>query len=404
MVKKRKIISIILTITTLSFILGGCTNSKEEVIEDENAIVIWVNSLDNQKEELTKLTQKWSLENNINVKVIENISGSGKDLAETADGLKPDIFWGINAEDTEMLYKTNTVSEVPKDLINKDNYISEDLIRGTSINNVQYGIPVVQENVLLFYNPDLVEKVPDTMEEVIDIAKDKGISYEFSNYYYSFGFIASQGGYIFKDNNGVYDANDLGVNNEGAVKGYNLINKLFIENKLFLGGVTDMIASNDFASGKVGFYIGEPGRIRTFNNSKANFKTAVIPTLKGETVTPLKYIKMAVVTKKSEKQDESWRLLKYLTESSDDIYMEMGPSAPIFKSSLESSVYKENENVQNLYKQSLQTMLLPNNIENGALDYAMPPSFEGLALEKINAEECGKSMEINLQSAIKELF
>lgn len=397
----KKVLTIFLSLIILVSTFVGCGNSTKE---DENTIVVWVSSLENEREKLNEYAQEWAKDNNVNVILKINDGSDGKSLADTNEFLRPDIFWGIDAEDTELLAKSDTIVKVPDNLISSDSYVSDDLIRGTSNGGIQYGIPVTQEFVILYYNKDLVNTVPKTMEELVEVAKDKGMAFELSNYYYSYGFVASQGGYIFKDNNGKYDVKDIGINNEGAKEGYTLLNKLFVDNNLFVGGMSDMAAAGNFSAGKVAFYIGEPGRVRTFTNDKVNFGTAVIPTLNGKTVTPLKYIKMAVVSKVSKKQEQSWSLIKYLSERCDDVYMEMGPAAPIYKKSLESSIYNENENLKNLYSQSLQTTLLPNNIENGAFDYSLPLGFTGLATGELSGEECGDKIEVELNKVLKDLF
>ena len=39
------------------------------------------------------------------------------------------------------------------------------------------------------------------------------------NFYFAHGVIGGMGGYVFKDNDGALDRDDIGLNNEGAVAG-----------------------------------------------------------------------------------------------------------------------------------------------------------------------------------------
>ncbi len=70
-----------------------------------------------------------------------------------------------------------------------------------------------------------MDKAPETMDELYQFSKEftKGDQYGFlalwDNFYFAHGVIAGMGGYVFKNNNGALDRNDIGLNNEGAVKG-----------------------------------------------------------------------------------------------------------------------------------------------------------------------------------------
>lgn len=399
--KKRRLIGVFLVaiFSFSQFISCGST----EVEADSNTIVVWANMKSSEIQELQVLADNWGTENNLKVKIVLS-EGDGKTFLDTPEKGRPDILFGGLAEDTQLLSKGNAVEKVPEDLIQADEYVSKDLIQGTTFEGVQYGVPVTQETVALYYNKDIVDKVPESMEKLTEVAKDKGFSFAMSNYYFSYGFIASQGGYLFKNNNGVFDYKDLGVNNEGAIKGYKFLQDLVVKDKLFLGGATDIMASGQFTSGKTAFYIGEAGRVRTFKEAGINFGVGSIPTVDGKNVTPLKFIKMACVSSNSEKKEASWSLIKYLSKGTDEIFMKSGPYPPIYKTSLESGTFKNDENVKALYEQSLTSMLLPNVLEAKAFDMVINSFLTELFLGNITPEQCGEYTEKALTEDIKELF
>lgn len=388
----------ILIIMMLTFF--GC--SKEEEI-NENAILIWANLYDNEVEKVQEIINKWSEENDVEV-VMYNTTKTGTNFIETLDSQKPDIFLGASSEDMGRLIKAKTLEEVPLDLFPNDIYVSEDLVQATSIDGIQYGIPITQESVVLYYNKDLVSEVPETMEEVIEIGKEKGFAFEVTNYYFSYGFVASQGGYTYKYDGKNFDYNDLGVNNEGAIKGYKFLQDMVDGGKLFLPGASDYMTSGYFEDGKTAFYIGETGRIRTFNNANKNFGIATIPTVNGKEVTPYKYVKMATVSSASDKKDLSWKLLQAITAESDEIFMKTGPYAPTFKSSLESETFINDEKLQVLYDQCNTSMLLPNNVENEAINMVLGNNLSNLVMGEITPKECGEAIEKEIRETIKEIL
>ena len=92
------------------------------------------------------------------------------------------------------------------------------------MDNKHYGVPLAMETYALFYNKDLLPTAPDSFEKLIEATKSLtnkgaqkfGILFEPANFYFSYAFLSADGGYVFK--NGT-DVNDMGLNNDGAVKG-----------------------------------------------------------------------------------------------------------------------------------------------------------------------------------------
>ena len=62
---------------------------------------------------------------------------------------------------------------------------------------------------------------------------------------------------VFKKENGVYDPNDVGVNNAGAVKGAKMIKQL-IDQKVMPVGVDYNVMDTAFNKGELGMMINGP--------------------------------------------------------------------------------------------------------------------------------------------------
>ncbi|XID92149.1 extracellular solute-binding protein [Paenibacillaceae bacterium WGS1546] len=152
-----------------------------------------------------------------------------------------------------------------------------------------YGYPIKVMTYAMFYNKALIPEPPKTMEEVIAFAEtfndpdNNRYAYMFDApyFYFSYPFIGSTGGYIF-GNNGT-DPNDIGLNNEGAVKGLQVFAEL--RDKvlpLSAGDIASDIKSTLFSEGKVAMNVTGSYFIDEFRRSGVDFGLAPIPSIAGE--------------------------------------------------------------------------------------------------------------------------
>ncbi|OIJ10500.1 maltose ABC transporter substrate-binding protein [Anaerobacillus alkalilacustris] len=158
-------------------------------------------------------------------------------------------------------------------------------IQATSFDNVLYGYPARIETYALYYNKDLVETAPITMDELIEVAKelnneiDRGFLMEPGNFYFTYGFFGGYGGYVFGDNN--TDVNEIGLNNEGSVKAVELIKKLRDEVAPGVAAedITYDVRTSLFETGDMAFDINGPWAIQGYRSAGINFGIAPLPVL-----------------------------------------------------------------------------------------------------------------------------
>jgi arabinogalactan oligomer/maltooligosaccharide transport system substrate-binding protein len=170
-------------------------------------------------------------------------------------------------------------------------------ITATTFNDVLYGYPKSVETYALFYNKDLMPNPPKTWDEVIAFSKEfnkpeenkYGIMWEIGNFYFGYGFFASTGGYVFGDNNS--NPEDIGLNNEGAVKGMTFFQSLKEILPVNTGDVTYDVKAQLFSEGKLAMNIDGPWAIGTFRD-KVNFGVAQLPAFPtGEAMTSFSGVK-----------------------------------------------------------------------------------------------------------------
>lgn len=384
---------------------SGCSQAKEK----SKKINLWLNTNEMEGKEIEKLAQKWSEENGVEVNVLIDRINSGGSVEQylnvTNNGTEaknpnsPDIEFGLSHEFIDKLMKLNLAEEVPKDIIDFNSYISKDILEAVTINNKIYAFPISQECPALFYNKNLVNKVPDTMENLILEAKTKGFKYDINNVYLSYQFIEANGGYVFKNNKGTFDKNDIGLNNEGAIQGYKFLQDLVQVNKLMEPEINDDIAETAFYNGETAYYIGEEKKLEKLKstNKNLNFGVAPIPKLNGNTPKAFKGIKMALVNPKSEKKEESYKLLKYLIENSKEKLITYGNRLPVFKDALESESFKSDKYLQGFYLQANESEIMPNILEAEIMWGTLQTNFNLLLTGQITPKECGDfvAKEIN---------
>lgn len=174
----------------------------------------------------------------------------------------------------------------------------------TAADGTVYGFPLSIETYVLFYNKDLLPNGVKTFEDLRTWDKQKKFTdrdknnfafvWEIANFYYGHAFLATNGGYLF-GNNGT-DKNDLGVNNEGAIKG--------IKNMITL---KDMSVNNPadvnydsmmglFREGKIAAMLNGPWAIAGLKKAGVNFGIQEIPTLNGEKLNPFSGVRLLAVS------------------------------------------------------------------------------------------------------------
>jgi len=172
-----------------------------------------------------------------------------------------------------------------------------------------WGYPVRLEAVGLVYNKDLVPEPPKTFEEIFELDAKLGeqgkdaIRWDINNTYFTFPLLAANGGYAFaKDAEGRYDVADTGVNNEGSVKGAEMLVKLIDEGVIPRGAAySDMEAGVN--KGEIAMMINGPWSWENLQGAGINFGVAPIPTIDGNPAKPYVGVVGAMINRASPNKD-----------------------------------------------------------------------------------------------------
>lgn len=364
MSKRTRILAAVMATMTITTALMGCgsSSSSSSTSKDKQTLTIWSHLSTAEVDEVRKLAETWGNENNCTVTVQED-KGKVQDAITALSSSKgPDAYFGLPNDNLGTYQKAGVLAEVPSGTIDASKMTAQNVVDAVTIGGKQYAVPLAQECIGLFYNKKLVTEAPKTMEEAITTGKDKGFVFDATNFYLDYAFISAGGGYVFKDNNGTLDANDIGLGNEGATKGYKML-KSFVDNKLFAPDVTDDIAKGQFTAGSKAFYISGPWAIADCEKAGMDIGIAPLPTIDGKTAKPFLGVQAAIVNAKSDKQDLAWKLTNYLAEKSPDMLLEKGNRLPVLKSALESSAFKANKYMSSFADAAKVAVPMPNIVE-----------------------------------------
>lgn len=146
-----------------------------------------------------------------------------------------------------------------------------------------WGYPIAIETTGLIYNKALVPTPPATWDELIAIDKKlkaegkSAVLWDYNKSFFSWPMIAGAGGVIFgKDVQGDFDPKKVDVNNDGALAGARMIERLIKDGHMPKGARYSEMETG-FARGQVAMMISGPWAWDNARKAKIDFGVAPIP-------------------------------------------------------------------------------------------------------------------------------
>lgn len=386
MKKHSKVLASALTLMLVATAFVGCakkTDSTTAVKKESKKIVVWSHLTDDEVAAIKPIAQEWATKTGNTVEVLAD-KGDFSAFAQAAVSSKAaDIMFGLAHDNLGGFYKAGVLAEVPANTIDTSKY-NENAINAVSFDKKMYGIPLSIETLALFYNTDKVTTPPTTLDDLIAQGKKVGFHYEAKNLYHSYAFVSGFGGYIFKDNGGALDPNTIGLDNEGAVKGYETL-ATFGKELGMKSSVDSGAAGGEFKAGKIGMYISGPWDVEGFQKAGVHFKVAPLPSIDGKPATPFLGVQAAFVNAKSKNQAEAWDLMKYLVANTEQALFDKGHRIPAVKdSALKDQLAKGD--LAGFIEQAKTAYPMPNISQMGAI-WAANGDFALLVDGKLSAKD-----------------
>ena len=146
-----------------------------------------------------------------------------------------------------------------------------------------FGLPMYVEGPALIINTDLVPNPPATYEEMIALAQELttadtfGFMFDAANFYFAYVFLHTFGGYVFgRDATGLVPT-DVGLANEGAVRGAQALKDLRFTYDLLPSGVDYNVANGLFVDGSLAMIYNGPWAISQYREAGVNVAVMPVP-------------------------------------------------------------------------------------------------------------------------------
>jgi maltose-binding protein MalE len=335
--------------------------------------------------------------NKVEVQVVPDAEYKNKLSLAAPVGEGPDIGGPIAHDWIGEFAAQDIALEINNDRVSDMAGFNEAGVQGFSYEGKLYGLPVFVESVALFWNKDIAgDTPPATFEELIEKSKEytKDDQYGFVmpilEQYHTYGFLTGYGGYIFKyDPAKGYDINDVGINNEGAVKGVELI-KQIVDAKIMPESVMDRtnmhsISTETFSTGKAAYTINGPWTIEDLKKNNINFGVAPIPALPdGEAPKPFMGIQGFFVSAYSKSPEQALAVVDCMTNEESTVTLAQGYNKVPARAASFEAAFKDNTDFAGFAEQAENAVPMPNIPEmsqvwkpwGDALDVAVPGTAE----------------------------
>ena len=288
----------------------------------------------------------------------------------------------------------------------------------TAADGKVYGAPAVIESLVMYYNKDLLKEAPKTFAELEELAKDSKYAFagedgkttaflaDWTNFYYAYGLLAGNGGYVFGQNG--KDAKDIGLANDGSIAGINYAKSWY---EKWPKGMQDGTAAGNliqtqFQEGKTAAIIDGPWKAQAFKDAKVNYGVATIPTLpNGKEYTPFGGGKAWIIPSSTKNLEAAQKFVDFLvsTEQQKAFY----DATNEIPANTEARSYAEGKNDElttAVIKQFKNAQPMPNISQMSAVwDPAKTMLFDAVSGKK-DAKTAANDAVTLIKETIKQKF
>ncbi|OQP03552.1 extracellular solute-binding protein [Geobacillus sp. 44B] len=378
----RKVVSLFMAMILMIGVLAACGPKRDvgqvkennkgnttENVEKPEKLVVWVNDEEKQKQALNDIFKKYTEKTGIKVEMVAvSMLDQVKKIAlDGPAGKGPDIFYQPHDRIGDIVLQGLAD---PVDLGDAKSEYSKTAVDAVTYDGQTYGVPFVVETYGLFYNKNLVPEAPKTMEELMKIAKEKtnpakdqyGFLMEAANFYFVYPFFAGYGGYVFRNEDGKMDTSDIGLANDGAVKGAELVQSWF-KNGYIPKEINQDVMNGLFTKGNVATVISGPWNIATYRDALGDkLATAPLPVLEnGEHPKSFVGVKAWMLSAYSKNKEWATDLMKFITNEENSLhYYEVAGEMPANEKALTNEKIKNDPLISGFAEQIQYGEPMPN--------------------------------------------
>ena len=367
-------------------------------------LLVWING-DKGYRGLAEVGKKFEKDLGIPVKVEAPEGATDKFQAAAQTGKGPDI----------MLWAHDRIGEWADAGLLKPLTISDDFKAGfipmswdaVTHNKQIWGYPLALEAVSLIYNKKYVTgNPPAQLSEIAAFAKDLkakspnvvAILWDYDTPYFTWPFLASGGGYPFKEVAGSYDTKDIGVANEGAVKGLKEVVGL-ITAGIMPKGASYSVMEQKMNSGELALMISGPWAWANLRKNGIDFGLAPVPGVGGNPGKPFVGVLTALINRSTPNADLAAQFIEKYVCTADGlktIDADVPIGIPALKS-LYDEMAAKNPLIKVTYDNAQNGVVMPNIPQMGKFWSSMASAFQiatnGQASPEAALADAKKNME-----------
>ena len=402
------------TVGFASLLLVACGGKKEDSSSAKNELTVYVdNGYKSYMEETAKAFEKES-GTKVNIKTGDALGGLDKLSLDNQSGKAPDVMMAPY-DRVGGLGNDGQLAEVTLNKDSKTDKTTESLV--TNGGKV-YGAPAVIETLVLYYNKDLLQEAPKTFGELEELAKDSKYDFagedgkntaflaDWTNFYYAYGLLSGNGGYVFGKNG--TDPKDIGLNNQGAIDGIEYAKTWYAKWPKGLQdtkGAANFIQTQ-FQEGKTAAIIDGPWKASSLKEAKVNYGVATIPTLpNGKAYSAFGGGKAWVIPAGANNPEAAQKFVDFLTSTDQQkAFYDKTNEVPANTEAREYAVGKNDELTAAVVKQFENAQPMPNISEMSTVwDPAATMLFDAVSGKK-SAKDAADAAVTLIKETIEQKF
>ena len=402
------------TVGFASLLLVACGGKKEDSSSAKNELTVYVdNGYKSYMEEAAKAFEKES-GTKVNIKTGDALGGLDKLSLDNQSGKAPDVMMAPY-DRVGGLGNDGQLAEVTLNKDSKTDKTTESLV--TNGGKV-YGAPAVIETLVLYYNKDLLQEAPKTFGELEELAKDSKYDFagedgkntaflaDWTNFYYAYGLLSGNGGYVFGKNG--TDPKDIGLNNQGAIDGIEYAKTWYAKWPKGLQdtkGAANFIQTQ-FQEGKTAAIIDGPWKASSLKEAKVNYGVATIPTLpNGKAYSAFGGGKAWVIPAGANNPEAAQKFVDFLTSTDQQkAFYDKTNEVPANTEAREYAVGKKDELTTAVVKQFENAQPMPNISEMSTVwDPAATMLFDAVSGKK-SAKDAADAAVTLIKETIEQKF
>ena len=412
---KKKLIKFSSLALVMSLILGlgifsvGCKDSKNKKIE----VTFWEEddpgNVDTAWDEIIKDFE----EQNENVKVvrshvtIESLRQNFQNAVIGGGG--PSIVAG--PDDNIGIFGTAQTALQLDDVFSKEflDTMDSKYIDGARLDGNLYGIPYVTGNTIaLLYNKDVIEKAPETMSELIEMAKKftegndkKGLVFNMTAPYNYIGFLGAYGGKVLDE------YNNITLDTAEMKKTVEYLYSLRGEYEIVPAECSYDQASNLFKTGDAAFIINGPWAFEEYKKAGINLGVTCIPKVDdADYPTPYVSSKVLMLNRNltGDKLEMAKKFIEFACNKQNQLRLaNVINEFPTNKEAMEDMTAIANDELKSLKEQIDKCIPMPIVPKMRAVWDGMTPTFQKVWSGKINSTAAIREMQKTAEEKAKAL-